>query len=411
MGPFFRFGSQASVDDWRILKLIDKVPLPEGESVYLKSLGIGGTEAHLRSILATVPDAMIIIDEQGIILSFSAAAEKMFGYAENEVVSENVSMLMPSPDRERHDGYLKAYRDTGRRKIIGMGRVTTARRRDGSSFPIELSIGEAWVDGQRVFTGFIHDITQRQEQQLRLRDLQSELAHVGRLSELGTLASSLAHELNQPLTAIANYCEGARTLLDGNPACDDLAIARDALADAAAQAVRAGEIVRRMRDFLTHGETEHRVESLAGVITEANALALVGSREHGIDVQVNLDPTADDVFIDRVQIQQVLFNLIRNAIDAMIASPVRELAIASEAGPEGFVTITIQDSGAGINESVASQLFQPFVTSKQGGMGIGLSICRTIVEAHGGRIGFEAAKGSGTIFHFTLPLVGRNYEL
>jgi two-component system sensor kinase FixL len=121
------------------------------------------TEAHLRSILATVPDAMIIIDEMGIILSFSAAAEKMFGYAEDEVVGENVSMLMPSPDRERHDGYLKNYRETGRKKIIGIGRVTTARHRDGSSFPIELSIGEAWADGQRVFTGFIHDITHRQQ--------------------------------------------------------------------------------------------------------------------------------------------------------------------------------------------------------------------------------------------------------
>jgi two-component system sensor kinase FixL len=166
-----------------------------------------------------------------------------------------------------------------------------------------------------------------------------------------------------------------------------------------------------MRDFLTHGETEHRVESLAAVITEANALALVGSREHGIDVQVNLDPDADEVFIDRVQIQQVLFNLIRNAIDAMIDSPVRELAIASEAGPEGFVTVTIEDSGPGISETVAPQLFQPFVTSKQGGMGIGLSICRTIVEGHGGRIWPEPAAGSGTSFHFTLPLAGRNYEL
>ncbi|HEV2594125.1 MAG TPA: PAS domain S-box protein [Sphingomicrobium sp.] len=388
-----------------------KVVLLEGDSVYLKSLGIGGTEAHLRSILATVPDAMIIIDEQGVILSISAAAEKMFGYAEKEVIGENVSMLMPSPDRERHDGYLKTYRETGRRKIIGIGRVTTARHRDGSSFPIELSIGEASVDGQRVFTGFIHDITQRQEQQMRLRDLQSELAHVGRLSEMGTLASSLAHELNQPLTAIASYCEGAKTLLEGEPASGDLAIAREALADAAAQAARAGEIVRRMRDFLTHGETEHRVESLLAVIAEANALALVGSREHGIDVQVNLDPDADEVFIDRVQIQQVLFNLIRNAIDSMIDRPVRELAISSAANAEGFVTVTVEDSGAGINESIAPQLFQPFVTSKQGGMGIGLSICRTIVEGHGGRIWFERAAGSGTIFHFTLPLAGKNYEL
>src|SRR5512133_3655716 len=139
----------------------------------------------------------------------------MFGYAEAEVVGENVSMLLPSPDRERHDRYLRNYRQTGVRKIIGIGRVTTARHRDGNTFPIELSVGEAWVEGKRTFTGFIHDITQRQQTELRLQDLQSELSHVGRLSEMGTLASSLAHELNQPLTAIASYSEGAADLLEG----------------------------------------------------------------------------------------------------------------------------------------------------------------------------------------------------
>lgn len=371
--------------------------------MYLKKLGPDATEAHLRSILATVPDAIIVIDEMGIILSFSAAAEKMFGYAESEVVGENVSMLMPSPDRERHDGYLKNYRDTGVRKIIGIGRVTTARHRDGNTFPIELSVGEAWVEGQRVFTGFVHDITERQEAQLRFRDLQSELAHVGRISEMGTLASSLAHELNQPLTAIASYCEGAAELLSRQPEADDLEMARDALKEAAGQAVRAGEIVRRMRDFMTHGETERRIESLSALMTEATALALVGSREHGIDVQVNLDPKADLVFVDRVQIQQVLFNLVRNAMEAMLDSPTRALMITASA-ERGFVTLSVEDTGSGVSETLAPQLFQPFITSKQTGMGIGLSICRTIVEAHGGRIWFEPGSDGGTIFRFTLPL-------
>jgi two-component system, LuxR family, sensor kinase FixL len=370
--------------------------------VYLKSLGKSATEAHLRSILATVPDAMIIIDEVGTILSFSTAAEKMFGYAEEEVVGENVSMLMPSPDRERHDGYLKNYRDTGVRKIIGTGRVTTARHRDGNSFPIELSVGEARFEGTRVFTGFIHDITQRQKAELRFHELQSELAHVGRLTELGTLASSLAHELNQPLTAIANYCEGASALLEEEPDRDGLDMAREALRDTAEQALRAGEIVRRMRDFLSHGDSEQAVESLSKIMTEANALALVGSREHDIEVQISLDPEAESVFVDRIQIQQVLVNLIRNAIEAMLDSPVRTLTISTSA-EEDMITVAIEDSGSGISDELAPQLFQPFVTSKEAGMGIGLSICRTIIEAHGGRIWFEPAAEGGTIFQFTLP--------
>ena len=364
-------------------------------------------EAHLRSILATVPDAMVVIDARGLILSFSAAAERMFGYSEAEVLGENVSMLMPSPDRERHDGYLDHYRATGERKIIGIGRVTTARHRDGWTFPIELAVGEAWTGDTRIFTGFIRDLTERQQAELRLQDLQSELAHVGRVSEMGTLASALAHELNQPLTAVTNYCEAARDLLAERPDEETLEMVRGALEDAAQQSIRAGQIVKRLRDFITHGATERRVENLPRLINEANALALVGTREHGIDVQVRLDPAAARVLVDRIQIQQVLVNLIRNAIDAMADAGLRMLVIRSARIGEGMVRISVEDTGGGIDEAVAAQLFQPFVTSKASGMGIGLSICRTIVEAHGGRIWFEPnPRGSGTIFHFTLPDAG-----
>jgi two-component system sensor kinase FixL len=365
--------------------------------------GPAEAEAHLRSILATVPDAMVVIDEAGSILSFSAAAEKMFGYSEDEVVGRNVKMLMPSPDRERHDQYLINYLTTGKRKIIGIGRVTTALHSDGNTFPIELAIGEAWVGERRIFTGFIRDLTERQQTLLRLQDLQSELAHVGRVSEMGTLASSLAHELNQPLTAVSSYCESARDLLIEEPGPDTLAMVREALDEAAQQAIRAGQIVRRLRDFMSHGETERRVESLQRLINEANALALVGSREHGIDLHLALDSEADLVFVDRIQIQQVLVNLIRNAIDAMIGSALRSLSIRTARAHDGQVQVTVEDTGSGITESIAPQLFQPFVTSKQSGMGIGLSICRTIVEAHGGRIWFEPGTNGGTAFHFTLP--------
>jgi len=363
--------------------------------------GAFAREAHLRSILETIPDAMIVIDARGHILSFSAAAERMFGFGEEELLGENVSTLMPSPDRERHDSYLAHYLETGEHRIIGIGRVTTARHRDGRTFPIDLHVGEARIGDERVFTGFIRDLTERQQTELRLHDLQSELAHVSRVTAMGTLATSIAHELNQPLTAIANYAETIREMLDDLDA-GTLETVREALADCAAQSVRAGQIVRRLRDFISRGETERRIESLARVVNEASALALVGAGERGVEVQVRLDPAVDKVLIDRIQVQQVILNLVRNAIEAMEESQTRQLRIGSRALEGGFVRVTIEDSGPGLEPEVAGRLFQPFVSTKSAGMGLGLSICRTIVDGHGGRIWVAPSKLGGSAFHFTL---------
>jgi two-component system, LuxR family, sensor kinase FixL len=366
-----------------------------------ETTGIHAREAHLRSILETAPDALIVIDEKGQMLSFSASAERMFGYSEEEVLGENVSILMPSPDRERHDGYLLRYMRTGERRIIGIGRLLTARHRDGATFPIELSVGEARIGEDRVFTGFIRDLTERQQAELRIHDLQSVLAHVQRVSEMGTLATSLAHELNQPLTAIANYVETANDLLE-NPDAEAIAIVREALAESAAQSVRAGQIVRRLRDFVARGETERRIESLQRLVTEASALALVGAGEHNLEVDVRLDPAGDKVLVDRIQIQQVVLNLIRNAIEAMAESPVRRLLISSQKEPGGFVQVTVADSGPGLSDDVAEHLFEPFRSTKAAGMGLGLSISATIISAHGGRIWAEPSTLGGTAFHFTI---------
>lgn len=359
-----------------------------------------GREAHLQSILETIPDAMIVIDERGCILSFSAAAERMFGYREAEVMGENISVLMPSPDRERHDYYLARYLMTGERKIINIGRITTARHRDGATFPIDLHVGEARLGNERVFTGFIRDLTERQQTELRLHDLQSELAHVSRVTAMGTLATSIAHELNQPLTAIANYVETAEELL-ANPDEETLAIVREAMRECARESVRAGQIVRRLRDFISRGETERRIESLARVINEASALALVGAGERGVEVEMKLDPGDDRVLIDRIQVQQVVLNLVRNAIEAMTDGPVRRLRISSRKTPD-YVQVTIEDSGPGLPEEIAARLFQPFLSTKSEGMGLGLSICHTIVQGHGGRIWAEPSSLGGTAFHFTL---------
>jgi two-component system sensor kinase FixL len=361
------------------------------------------SEAHLRSILDAVPDATIVIDERGVMQSFSAAAESQFGWTAAEAIGQNVRMLMPEPYRSGHDGYLDRYERTGERRIIGLGRIVVGERKDGSTFPMELAVGEMVSPDKRFFAGFVRDLTERQNTQARLQELQSELLQISRLTALGEMASTLAHELNQPLSAIANYMKGGRRLLERSP--PDTARAGEAMDKAADQALRAGEIIRRLRDFLSRGESEREVESLSKLVEEASALALIGAKEHGVRVAYRFAPRADLVFADKVQIQQVTLNLIRNAIDAMMTSPVRELVIATdvaEGDGDVFARVSIADTGPGLDVEIADRLFQPFVTTKPHGMGVGLSISRTIIESHGGRIWVETNANGGATFHFTL---------
>ncbi|MEZ0244079.1 MAG: ATP-binding protein, partial [Sphingomonas sp.] len=345
--------------------------------------------------------AMVVIDELGTMLSFSAAAEKLFGWSEADVIGRNVKMLMPNPDHDRHDQYLSRYRSTGERRIIGSGRIIVALRRDGTQFPMELSVGEASSDGRRIFTGFIRDLSEEQRAEFKLKELQSELIHVARVSAMGTMASTLAHELNQPLTAIANYTHAARDLLerDGAPPLDML---HEAVSEAAKEALRAGHIVRRLRDFVARGEVEQRVENLPAMIDEASRLALMGARERSVRTVFEIDPTIEKVVADRVQIQQVIVNLLRNAIEAIGDGEVREINVSTARDPQGMVRITVADTGSGIDPDLAPQLFEAFASTKEQGMGLGLSICRTIVEAHGGRIWAEPGKGGGAVFQFTI---------
>ncbi len=363
-------------------------------------------QAHLQSILDTVPEAMIVIDEHGIMQSFSSAAERLFGYKPGEALGQNVRILMPAPYRESHDGYIQRYKNTGERRIIGIGRVVVGQRKDGSTFPIELAVGEMKTGEQRFFTGFIRDLTERQKTEARLQELQSELVHISRLTAMGEMASTLAHEVNQPLSAISNYLKGSQRLLEGAP--DERSAAmRHALSKAADQAMRAGQIIRRLRDFVSRGESERRVENIIKLVEEASALALVGVKDSGIRVTFQFDPSVELVLADRVQIQQVVLNLIRNAMDAMADTKVRNLVVSVMPAGRTQVRVSVADSGVGIAPEIAEQLFQPFITTKRHGMGVGLSISRTIVQAHGGRIWVEPNLEGGTIFHFTLTAVSK----
>jgi two-component system, LuxR family, sensor kinase FixL len=359
-------------------------------------------ESHLRSILDTVPDAMIVINGDGIVQLFSTAAERMFGYAEREAIGKNVSELMPMPDRARHDGYLARYLSTGERHIIGIGRIVTGKRRDGTTFPMHLSIGEMQSGGALYFTGFVRDLTEHQETQARLQELQSELVHISRLSAMGEMASALAHELNQPLAAISNYMKGSRRLLadSTDPNAPKIESAMDRAAE---QAIRAGQIIRRLRDFVSRGESEKRVESLSKLIEEAGALGLTGAREQNIQLRFNLNPDFDLVLVDRVQIQQVLVNLFRNALEAMSQSSQRELIVSNAEVGDEMLEVTVSDTGSGFHDDVKSHLFQTFFTTKETGMGVGLSISRSIIEGHGGRMWAETNASGGATFRFTLP--------
>src|SRR3954447_21443866 len=359
-------------------------------------------ETHLRSILETIPDAMIVIDGTAIMQFFSSAAERQFGYTEDEAIGQNVSMLMPNPDRSRHDGYLGRYRSTRERHIIGVGRIVTGQRKDGTTFPMHLSIGEMQSGGAPYFTGFVRDLTEQQQTQARLQELQSELVHVSRLSAMGEMASTLAHELNQPLAAISNYMNGSRRLLGASTDPNRSKI-ESALDRAAEQAIRAGQIIRRLRDFVSRGESEKRVESLSKLIEEAGALGLAGSREQGVQLRFSLDPRHDQVLVDRVQIQQVLVNLFRNALEAMAQSPNRELVASNKPVADDMIEIAVADTGSGIADGVKQKLFQTFFTTKDTGMGLGLSISRSIIEAHGGRMWAETNASGGATFRFTLP--------
>jgi two-component system sensor kinase FixL len=365
-------------------------------------------EAYIRSVLDAAPDAAVVIDERGTIQSFSAAAERLFGYDKDEVTGRNVSVLMPAPFRQDHNGYIARYIATGEKRFIGTDRVVTGERKDGSTFPMKLAVGEMRTGDGRFFTGFIRDLTERQQTEHQLQELQTELARLSRLTAMGEIASTLAHEINQPLSAISNYLQGCSRLLEPMEHPNTPKI-RDALAETTKQTLRAGQIIRQLREFVTHGETEKQPEDVNKLIEEASALGLVGAKDEGVRTIFRFDTDLGPALVEKVQIQQVFLNLMRNAIEAMEDSERKELCVstslaAHDKDEQGrpMIEVAVADTGSGISEEIASRLSQPFVTTKAAGMGVGLSISKRIVDAHRGRLWAEPNTDGGTVFRVTL---------
>jgi len=353
----------------------------------------------LRSILEIIPDALVVIDIDGHILLFSKAAEALFGYTAREVVGRNVSILLPEGDRKAHDAHMRRYRRSGESRIMGSKRRLIGRRKDGSEFPHSLQIAEAFGGGQRMIAGFIRDLSAKEAAEAQLQELQRELAHIARVHEMGTLASTIAHELNQPLMAVANIVQTAADILQKGTPASRAALA-EALAEAGRETLRAGDILRRLRGFLSQGDLEKTREDPCKLAEDAVYFEAASARFRNIACEVECARGLPQLLVDRVQIQQVILNLVKNAIQSVGENGTVTVAIAP--GPEEL-RFTVTDTGPGVAPERVARLFEPFSTTKTDGMGLGLPICRSIIEAHGGRIWYEPAPAGGASFIFTLP--------
>ncbi len=361
-------------------------------------------EARLQAILTTALEGIITIDERGLIETVNPAVESIFQYPAEELIGRNVKMLMPPPYRTEHDGYIARYLETGEARIIGIGREVEGLRKNGTIFPLELGVSEVVVRGRRIFTGIVRDISDRRRAEEEARWRLDELAHTSRLLELGEMTTGIAHEVNQPLAAIVTFAQACLRMLNAGNA--DLEVIKDALTQIASQGGRAGAIIHRLRDLARKGSTERQPVALEATIRAVVELIAHELRHHDIRVKLELADNLPPLEADRVQIEQVLLNLMRNAVEAMHESPEshRWLNLRAERDGDGMVEVTVLDGGKGLPEEANDRVFDTFYSTKPKGMGVGLSISRSIIEAHGGKLWAEPNPGGGAKFHFTLPV-------
>lgn len=363
-----------------------------------------GLASGLDAVMNTLVDAAIVINAFGAIQLINPAGERIFGWKASDLIGQNITALMPEPYRSEHDDYVGHYVETGEERIIGIGREVEGLRKSGEVFPMHLAVGEMGSNGTTLFVGIIRDLTDERRRQSEFEDLQARHFHLSRVAAMNEMGTAIAHEINQPLAATANYIETARILA----ARDDTfgTVLSPVLERALEQNTRASDIITRMRRFIERGDVSMETIDMQDAVEAALMLGLSQHRNHGISVSLEIEDGARFAEGDPVQIQQVLVNLIRNGCEAMDDMSVKKLLIQvrPDAEHENVIRISVSDTGAGLDTDVEDELFTAFASTKESGLGVGLSISRSIVRAHGGRIWAENRDGGGATFSFTLPL-------
>ncbi|MEQ9450639.1 MAG: PAS domain S-box protein [Pseudomonadales bacterium] len=383
---------------WGMLSVL--IEIQEDRHVELKDQDWLAENA--AAVLDAVVDAIVTINARGIILSLNTATQQLFGYAAHELVGQPVEMLMPEPYKSEHQGYVARYLEHGHPGIIGVGRELTAQRRDGSIFPIYLAVSE--IPGAEYFVGIIRDLSAQKAAEQALAEQKERVAQVGRLASMGEMTASIAHEINQPLTAIAMYAQACLRLL-AKPDHDAEKL-MSALEKLNAQSIRAGDVIERIQRFVQNSSGDLARSDLVPMLRDLRNLAAGDARLHGIDLKLELSADLPQVYCDPIKIQQVALNLVRNAVDAMFEIECRHgnRITVQAAHEQGGVMVSVIDSGPGVAKDYEDKMFTPFHTTKRDGMGMGLAICRSIVEENGGHLNYRNNSDHGATFFFWLPV-------
>ncbi|MEP7242071.1 MAG: PAS domain S-box protein [Gammaproteobacteria bacterium] len=378
------------------------------------------SEPTLQALLEAAVDAVVLIDHRGSITAFNRSAERLFGYGSEELLGRNVSILMPAPHRAEHDSYLERYARTGIPHIIGVGREVEGLRKDGSCFPAFLSVGRVAGAEPPRFVGFVRDITTerqtlasiqaerdraeaRQKEAQHARGLQERMTHVSRMATMGEMAAGIAHELNQPLSAIATYARACERFLKMEQ--PDFPETLSALSEISLEAMRAGEIIRRLRQLVSARPSDHVTTDLNALVRDLEVLIQADARVHKTQIEFDLAATLPPVRGDHTQLQQLALSLVRNSIESLTESETsgRLVIIRTSRVPDGRLEVSVCDNGPGVAPDMVDRLFIPFVTTKVNGTGLGLSISQTIAQAHGGTIGYRPHTPVGACFCVRLP--------